>query len=128
MAKLKILVVEDDNNNLELLTIVLERNGYQVVTARTGEEALAAARAEQPALILMDMQMPVMDGYTATRRLKEDGATAGIPVVAVTAYALAGDREKVMASGCADYLTKPVNTRELPERLRTILARTKTDD
>ena len=128
MAKLKILVVEDDKNNLELLTVVLQTHGYEVVAARTGAEALVAARAEQPALILMDMQMPVMDGYTATQHLKADPATAAIPVVAVTAYALTGDREKVMAAGCADYITKPVNTRELPERLRQILDRTETCD
>jgi two-component system cell cycle response regulator DivK len=124
MPKPKILIVEDDKNNLELLAVVLSTCGFEVVAARTGAEGIAAARKEKPALILMDMQMPVMDGYTATRHLKADPETASIPVVAVTAYALTGDMEKALAAGCVDYITKPINTRDLPERLKQILART----
>lgn len=124
MSKPKILIVEDDKHNLELLRVVLETHGFEIITATTGEEALTAAREEKPALIMMDMQMPVMDGYTATRHLKADPELAAVPVVVVTAYALTGDREKALACGCVDYITKPINTRELPERLNKILART----
>lgn len=104
----KILVVEDNDQNLYLVRFLLERSGYEVVAARTGIEAIGKAREEQPALILMDIQMPEMDGYEATRRIKSLPETARIPIVAVSSYAMAGDRAKALAAGCAGHIEKPI--------------------
>jgi len=114
-----ILLVEDNELNRDMLSRRLARQGYQVVTAVDGGEALARARDSAPDLILMDLSLPVIDGWEATRRLKADDATRRIPVIALTAHAMSGDREQAMAAGCDDFDTKPV---ELPRLLQKIAA------
>lgn len=110
----KILVVDDDEMNRDMLSRRLLRKGYEVVLAVNGAEAIEKAGEERPELILMDLSMPVLDGYEATRRLKAEAATAGIPIIGLSAHAMVGDREKALAAGCDDYDTKPV---ELPRLL-----------
>jgi two-component system, cell cycle response regulator DivK len=116
---MKILYVEDNEDNIYMLERRLKRAGFDVLIARDGAEGVAMARAELPALILMDMGLPVLDGTEATRQIKADPETKHIPVIALTAHAMNGDREKAMASGCDDYDTKPV---ELPRLLGKIQA------
>lgn len=124
MKRRTVLVVDDEVNNRDIIGMVLEETGLPVdlATARNGAEAVDLARTLGPALILMDLKMPVLDGWEATRRLKADPATASIPVVAVTAQAMAGDRERALAAGCDGYLTKPLDLRTLHEFLRTWLS------
>jgi CheY-like chemotaxis protein len=117
MAGAKILVIEDQPLNLELVRDLLEMGGYVVLSATDAEEGLVLVRAELPALVLMDISLPGMDGLTATRKLKEDSATQQIPVVALTAHAMKGDQEKAQAAGCAGYLTKPVDTRTFVQQV-----------
>ena len=105
----KVLLVEDNEMNRDMLSRRLERKGYEVVFAEDGSVAVDMATSEQPDLILMDMSLPILDGWEATRRIKADSATSGIPVIALTAHAMAGDREKAMEVGCEDYDTKPVD-------------------
>lgn len=119
----KILYVEDNEDNLYMLSNRLTRRGYQVVVARNGEEGIAMARSEEPALILMDLSLPVIDGWEATRQLKAEALTRTIPVIALSAHAMAGDREKAIAAGCDDYDTKPVELPRLLEKITTLLAR-----
>jgi CheY-like chemotaxis protein len=115
----KILIVEDNEMNRDMLSRRLIRRGYEVVVAIDGEQGITAAKSECPDLILMDMSLPVIDGWEATRRLKAEPQTRGIPVIGLTAHAMAGDREKVLNAGCDDYDTKPV---ELPRLLHKIEA------
>src|SRR3712207_5936253 len=103
-----ILLVEDNEMNRDMLSRRLERRGYEVVCAVDGEQGVALALAESPGLILMDMSLPVLDGWEATRRIKTAPETSAIPVIALTAHAMEGDRERAMAAGCDDYDTKPV--------------------
>lgn len=119
----KILLVEDNEMNRELLSRRLERKGYQVVMAVDGEQAVAMASSEAPDLILMDMSMPIYDGWEATRRIKAAPETRGIPVIALTAHAMAGDREKSIEAGCDDYDTKPVEFPRLLEKMEALLNR-----
>ena len=121
----KILIVEDNEMNRDMLSRRLVRRGYEVVMAIDGEQGIAAARSERPDLILMDMSLPVVDGWEATRRLKAEPQTRGIPIIGLTAHAMAGDREKVINAGCDDYDTKPV---ELPRLLQKIEVLLHTDD
>ncbi len=111
MTGAKILIIEDNPLNMELASDLLEAAGYDVVGAISGEEGLRLARIERPALILMDLALPGMDGLMATELLKADPRTSGIPVVALTAQAMKGDRDLALAAGCTDYITKPINTR-----------------
>ncbi len=104
-----ILVIEDNEQNIYLATFLLESAGYPVLQARSGEEGLALSQQSQPALILLDIQLPEMDGYEVVRRLKAQAGTAAIPVVAVTSYAMAGDREQILAAGCQGYVEKPID-------------------
>lgn len=120
MARL-ILVVEDNPVNLELMTELLEQEGYRVLTAESAEAALRLTLAERPDLILMDLQLPGMTGYEATRRLKADPSTAAIPVLAITASAMLGDDLKAREAGCDGYLTKPLDTHIFRETLRWFL-------
>jgi CheY-like chemotaxis protein len=115
----KILLVEDNEMNRDMLSRRLVRNGFEVVMAIDGGQGVAMAASEKPDLILMDMSLPVMDGWEATRRVKADTATSTIPVIALTAHALVEDREKAKAAGCDDFDTKPV---ELPRLLAKIQA------
>ncbi|MEX0677761.1 MAG: response regulator [Pirellulales bacterium] len=113
----KILIVEDNEMNRDMLSRRLERRGFAIVMAVDGQQGVDMARSEKPDLILMDMSLPVMDGWTATRTIKDDAGMANIPVIALTAHAMAGDREKAMEAGCDDYDTKPI---ELPRLLEKI--------
>jgi CheY-like chemotaxis protein len=119
----KILIVEDNEMNRDMLSRRLIRRGYQIVMATDGEQGIAAAKAECPDLILMDMSLPVIDGWEATRRLKAEPETRGIPVIGLTAHAMAGDREKVIESGCDDYDTKPVELPRLLQKIEGLIAR-----
>jgi two-component system, cell cycle response regulator DivK len=105
----RLLLVEDDALNRDMLSRRLMRKGFDVVTAETGEQALEMAKASPPALILMDMRLPHMDGWEATRRLKAAPETAGIPIIGLTAHAMASDRQRCLEAGCDDYQTKPVD-------------------
>ena len=116
-----ILLVEDNELNRDMLSRRLARQGYQVVLAVDGGEAIARARDSAPDLILMDLSLPVIDGWEATRRLKADEATRRIPVIALTAHAMAGDREQAMAAGCDDFDTKPVELPRLLEKIAALL-------
>ena len=117
MAKAKILLVEDNEMNRDMLSRRLTRKDFDVVIAVDGEEGVKMAHDEAPDLILMDMSLPIKDGWTATQELKADENTSGIPVIALTAHAMSGDREQALAAGCDDYDTKPI---ELPRLLQKI--------
>ena len=120
----KILIVEDNEMNRDMLSRRLIRCGYQIVMAVDGAEGVATAKAENPDLVLMDMSLPVVDGWEATRRLKAEPLTRAIPVIGLTAHAMAGDREKVIDAGCDDYDTKPVELPRLLQKIEALLART----
>ena len=117
----KILLVEDNEMNRDMLSRRLQRRGYEVVTAVDGESGLALTRTETPALILMDMSLPGVDGWEATRQLKADPATRAIPVIALTAHAMAGDREKALAAGCDDFDIKPIDLDRLLGKIEALL-------
>ena len=119
----KILLVEDNEMNRDMLSRRLERKGYEVVMALDGAQAVAMAASEAPALILMDMSLPVFDGWEATRRIKAVPETKAIPIIALTAHAMAGDREKSIEAGCDDYDTKPIELPRLLEKMETLLHR-----
>jgi CheY-like chemotaxis protein len=124
MSKGRILVVEDNMDTYELLRFILERNEYESFLAMNGRDGVNAARLQMPDLILMDLSMPEMDGWEATRRIKADSKTASIPLIAVTAHALPGDRKRALEAGCNDYLTKPLDLHELVQLVGKILDRT----
>jgi two-component system, cell cycle response regulator DivK len=113
--------VEDNEMNRDMLSRRLERRGYQVLMAMDGEQGVALAQRERPDLILMDMSLPVLDGWEATRRLKSDGETRGIPVIALTAHAMASDEQKAREAGCDDFDTKPVELPRLIEKMERLL-------
>ena len=117
----KILLVEDNEMNRDMLLRRLERKGYTVVCALDGQESVAKARSEQPDLILMDMSLPVLNGWEATQQLKEDAATRAIPVIALTAHAMAEDERKAREAGCDDYDTKPVDLERLLGKIQKLL-------
>ncbi len=117
----KILYVEDNEDNVYMLTRRLRRNGHEVIVAADGEQGLAMARAEAPALILMDLRLPAMDGWEATRRLKATPETRDIPIIALSAHVMAGDKEKALAAGCDDYETKPVDFTRLLAKMAALL-------
>jgi len=118
----KILLVEDNEMNRDMLSRRLQKKGYEVVTAVDGVDGVAMAVSEAPALILMDMSLPVVDGWEATRQLKAAPATRRIPIIALTAHAMSGDREKAIEAGCDDFDTKPVELSRLLEKIETLLA------
>jgi two-component system cell cycle response regulator DivK len=119
----KILLVEDNEMNRDMLSRRLIKKGYEVVMALDGEQALEMARAEAPDLILMDISLPGLDGWEATRRLKAMPETKAIPIIALTAHAMAGDREKCLEAGCDDYDTKPVEFSRLLGKIEGLLTR-----
>ena len=119
----KILLIEDNELNRDMLSRRLVKRGYDVAIAVDGEQGLAMARSETPALILMDMSLPGMDGWEATRQIKATPATRAIPVIALTAHAMAGDREKAIAAGCDDFDTKPVDLARLLQKIEALLER-----
>ena len=117
----KLLLVEDNEMNRDMLSRRLHRNGYEVIIAVDGEEGVKMAQLEAPKLILMDMSLPVIDGWEATRQLKAAPETRSIPVVALTAHAMSGDREKAIEAGCDDYDTKPIDFPRLLEKIQALL-------
>ena len=117
----KILIVDDNQDGRELVVKVLKTRGYQTIEAVDGEEALEKAVAERPDLILMDRSLPKIDGYEVTRRLKAQEEFKDVPIVALTAHAMRGDREKALEAGCEGYISKPINVRELPELILSYL-------
>ena len=117
----KILLVEDNEMNRDMLSRRLIRRGFQVVFAMDGRQGIDLARSEPPDIILMDMSLPVIDGWEATRRLKGDDATRGVPVIGLTAHAMSGDREKAIEAGCDDYDTKPVELDRLIGKIERLL-------
>lgn len=117
----KILIVEDNEENRDSLARRLQRRGFVIVTAPDGKAGLAAAQAETPDLVLMDMNMPEMDGWEATRQLRAAPATQKVPVIALTAHAMSGDRDRAFAAGCTDYHTKPIEFPKLLTQIETLL-------
>jgi CheY-like chemotaxis protein len=117
----KILLVEDNEMNRDMLSRRLERRGYEVVVAVDGEEGVARAKADAPDAVIMDLSLPGIDGWEATRQLKAAAETRAIPVLALTAHAMAGDREKALAAGCDDFDTKPVDLPRLVAKLEALL-------
>ena len=117
----KILIVEDNEMNRDMLSRRLARRGFDIVVAVDGEEGIKVASAESPDLILMDMSLPVMDGWEATRQLKGRDDTRNTPIIALTAHAMSGDRDKAMEAGCDDYLSKPVDLPQLLAKIEKIL-------
>ena len=118
---MKILYVEDNEGNIFMLERRLKRSGYTVVIARDGAQGVAMASAEQPDLILMDLSLPVLDGWEATRQIKAAAQTRHIPVIALTANAMSGDKEKALAAGCNDFDTKPVELTRLLDKIRALM-------
>jgi CheY-like chemotaxis protein len=116
-----ILIVEDNEMNRDMLSRRLQRKGYEILIAIDGEKGIEVARASTPDLILMDMSLPVMDGWEATRRLKADQALRHIPIIALTAHAMANDREKALEAGCDDYDTKPIELPRLLAKMEALL-------
>jgi CheY-like chemotaxis protein len=123
MTMSKILLVEDNEANRDMLSRRLMRRGYEVVIAIDGESGLALAGSEAPDLILMDMSLPILDGWEATRRIKAAPATSRVPVIALTAHAMSSDRDRAIEAGCDDYDTKPVELPRLLGKIETLLAR-----
>jgi two-component system cell cycle response regulator DivK len=117
----KILIVDDNQDSRELVVKILKNRGYQMIEAVDGEEALEKAIAENPDLILMDISIPKIDGYEATRRLKSQVKFKDTPIIALTAHAMKGDREKAMEAGCEGYISKPINIHELPDQIKSYL-------
>ena len=117
----RILLVEDNEMNRDMLSRRLIRRSYEVLLAVDGEQGVAMAQTEAPDLVLMDISLPVMDGWEAARRLKADPRTRGIPIIALTAHAMVGDREKAIAAGCDDFETKPVELARLLEKIQALL-------
>ncbi len=122
----KVLLVEDNEMNRDMLSRRLIRRGFEVVVAVDGEQGVAAAAQEHPDIILMDMSLPVLDGWEATRRLKASEATRSIPVIALTAHAMSGDRDKALEAGCDDYDTKPIELPRLLEKIGRLLGEAST--
>jgi two-component system, cell cycle response regulator DivK len=117
----KILIVEDNEENRDSLSCLLQRRGFAIVTAADGKHGIAGALSEKPDVVLMDINMPEMDGWEATRQIKAATDTHDLPVIALTAYAMSGDRERALAAGCAEYHTKPVDLAKLVAQIEAIL-------
>lgn len=121
--KKKILIIEDNQANLTLVRDLLAYHGYETLEATNGEEGIRIAAERLPDLILMDIQMPVMNGFTAIERLRGDPRTKDIKIIAVTSFAMAGDRKRVLESGADEYVSKPINTRELPALIEKLISK-----
>jgi two-component system, cell cycle response regulator DivK len=119
----RILYIEDNEDNIYMLARRLERRGFEVIAAPDGAQGVAMAQAQRPDLILMDLRLPVLDGWEATRRLKAQAATRAIPVIALSAHAMAGDRDAALAAGCDDFDTKPIEFARLLEKIEALLPR-----
>jgi CheY-like chemotaxis protein len=119
----RVLVVEDNPDNLELIRCVLERNGYGVIAAQTGEQGVAMAVSEQPTFILMDINLPGIDGLEATRRIRASSANGSVPIIAITSYAMRGDMEQILGVGCNGYFEKPIDPLRIMDDIHAILRR-----
>jgi len=117
----KILIVDDNQDSRELTVKVLKNRGYQIIEASDGEEALEKALAEKPDLILMDISIPKINGYEVTRRLKSQADFKATPIIALTAHAMKGDKEKALEAGCDGYISKPINVHELPDQIKSYM-------
>ena len=117
----RILLVEDNEMNRDMLSRRLKRKGYEVIIAVDGEQGVAMARSESPELILMDMSLPILDGWEATRQIKSQPETSSLPVIALTAHAMEGDRDKALEAGCDDYDTKPIDLKRLLGKMKVLL-------
>ncbi len=117
----KILLVDDNELNRKLLRVILEFNGYEVVEASNGKEGIKLAKEQLPALVLMDVQMPVMDGIAALQAILADDKTSHIPVAAITSYAMKGDRERLLEKGFIDYIAKPIDKNDVLQRVKSLL-------
>jgi CheY-like chemotaxis protein len=123
--KRKVLVIEDNPNNLRLITYALEREGYQVIGVNTGEEGVERAFSERPYFIIMDIQLPGIDGLEATRRIRASSTNGDIPIIAMTSYAMRGDRQKLLEAGCTGYFEKPINPLTIIDQIHEVLGRKK---
>ena len=121
--RMRVLLAEDNEMNRDMLSRRLIRRGYTVLIAEDGQKAVDMATSEAPDLILMDMSLPIIDGWEATRLIKAEAATSGIPIIALTAHAMQGDREKALEAGCDDYDTKPVELSRLLEKMESLVGR-----
>jgi len=121
MTDKNVMVVEDNEKNRKLMRVVLKSKGYNVIEAATGEEAINTLKKHKPDIILMDIQLPGIDGITLVKQIKADANTNDIPIIAVTAYAMKGDEQKILSSGCNGYISKPIDTRELPNIIEQYL-------
>jgi|SRR4051794_25315357 len=117
----KILIVEDDEMNRESLSRLLKRRGFEVIVGVDGQEGISLAQSEAPDIILMDMSLPVLDGWEATRQLKATPSTANVPVIALTAHAMASDRDRALQAGCDDFDTKPIELDRLLPKIRALI-------
>lgn len=118
-----VLVVEDNRDNLQLITYALQRGGYEVIAAETGEEGVALALAGRPLFILMDINLPGIDGIETTRRIRASELDDSIPIIAITSYAMRGDREKMMAAGCSGYFEKPIDPLTIVAQIHKVIGR-----
>ncbi|MCR4344083.1 MAG: response regulator [Candidatus Scalindua sp.] len=124
MSDINVMVVEDNEKNRKLMRVVLKSKGYNVIEAATGEEAISALKKQKPDIILMDIQLPGIDGITLVKQIRADTNTNDIPIIAVTAYAMKGDEQKILSCGCNDYISKPIDTHELPNIIEQYLRKT----
>jgi two-component system cell cycle response regulator DivK len=122
MNSSRILVIEDNRDNMTLITDILESLNYSVISAFDGQHGLLLAQTENPNLILMDLSLPLMDGWTVTREIKGNAKLKDIPIIALTAHAMSGDRERALEAGCDDYVSKPINVPDLLVKITTLLA------
>jgi CheY-like chemotaxis protein len=122
MSKGRILIVEDNMDTYELMRLILELNGYETFLAADGRDGVNAALKQKPDLILMDLSMPEMDGWEAARRIRKNPKTGSIPIIAVTAHALPGDRQRALEAGCDEYITKPMDLEELVQLVNQVLS------
>ena len=118
---IKLLLVEDNELNRDMLSRRLQRKGFEVITATDGQQGISMAQSELPSLILMDMSLPIIDGWDASKQIKSNPLTQGIPIIALTAHAMVGDREKALQSGCDDYDTKPIDFVRLVDKIQKLL-------
>ncbi|OQX20750.1 MAG: two-component system response regulator [Desulfobulbaceae bacterium A2] len=119
----RVLVVEDNTDNLELIRLVLVRSGYEVLAAPTGEQGVIMALSERPDFILMDINLPGIDGLEATRRIRASGANGSIPIIAITSYAMRGDMEQILTAGCNGYFEKPIDPLRIMDDIHAVLER-----
>ncbi len=119
----KVLVVEDNQDNLKLISYALRRAGYELVTATSGEDGMEMAHTEQLAFILMDINLPGMDGLETTRRIRESDIDGGLPIIAITSFAMVGDRERILAAGCNGYVEKPIDPIVIVDQIHSIIER-----